>query len=125
VHHQAGQDHVHRTVVALEVLGHAERERAVAEAGTLTADPDVGEAARSTIQRVATALTELLTRGQETSDVHRDLDPVAGAWWLLSLLAARTFRTAISSDPAMLERRLAAMTVHLLTTTPGAINPTA
>ena len=97
----------------------------LAQAGALTADPDVGEAARGTIGRVATSLAELLARGQESSDVRRDLDPVAGAWWLLSLLSARTFRTAISSDPALLESQLAAMTVHLLTVPQDAIDHTA
>jgi AcrR family transcriptional regulator len=91
-----------------------------AEAGSLTSDPGVGEAARSTIRRVATALTELLARGQEASEVRADVDPVAGAWWLLSLVSARTFRTAIAEDPSAVEAQLVALTLALLTVPGGA-----
>jgi AcrR family transcriptional regulator len=90
-----------------------------AEASALTADPDVGEAARSTIQRLATTLTELLARGQQTGDIRHEIDPVAGAWWLLSIVSARTFRTAIALDPVAVEAQLAALTLQLLTVSQG------
>ena len=87
-----------------------------AEAASLTAEPDVGTAARDAIHRVATTLADLLARGQRAGDIRADVDPVAGAWWLLSLMAARPFRTAIATDPTGVEDQLAAMTVTLLST---------
>ncbi|HEY8717476.1 TetR/AcrR family transcriptional regulator [Pengzhenrongella sp.] len=94
-----------------------------AEASGLTADPDVGEAARRAIQQVADGLADVLTRGQAAGDIGADLDPVAGSWWLLSLLSARAFRTAIAPDPAAIEAELAAMTLHLFTASGGADLP--
>lgn len=95
------------------------------EAGALTADPDVGEEARSSIQRVAADSTDLLAHRQQTSEIRDDLDPVAGAWWLLSLVSARTFRTAIATDPVAAEAQLAALTLRLLTITQRLADPPA
>jgi AcrR family transcriptional regulator len=87
-----------------------------AEAAALTADPDVGEAAREAIRRLAAALAEVLARGQRAGDIRADLDPDAGAWWLMSLMSARTFRTNIAPDPDTVEAELAAMTLRLIAT---------
>lgn len=87
-----------------------------AEAAGLSTDPDVGEAARRAIQRVAAALADLLAHGQRAGDIRADVDPAAGAWWLLSLMSARTFRTAIAPNPQAVETQLAAMTLRLIAT---------
>lgn len=86
-----------------------------AEAAGLTADPDVGEAARQAIQRIGAALADLLAHGQQAGDIRADLDPEAGAWWLMSLVSARTFRTASAPDPEKVEAELATMTLRLMT----------
>jgi AcrR family transcriptional regulator len=87
-----------------------------ADAASLTADPDVGEAARQAIQRIGAALADLLAHGQRAGDVRADLDPSAGAWWLMSLLSARAFRTASAPAPEAVEAELAAMTLRLIAT---------
>lgn len=87
-----------------------------ADAASLTADPDVGEAARLAIRRIATAVADLLAHGQRSGEIRADLDPEAGSWWLLSLLSARTFRAASAPDPQGVEAELAAMTLRLMAT---------
>lgn len=87
-----------------------------AEASGLTGDPDVGEAARQTIQRIATALADLLGHGQRAGHIRADVDVDAAAWWVMSLMSARAFRTAIAPDPMALEAQLAAMTLRLIAT---------
>lgn len=86
-----------------------------AEAAGLVNDPDVGEAARDAIGRIAAALGDLLAHGRTTGEVSPDVDPTAGAWWLMSLVAARTVRRAVAPDPDAVEDRLAAMTLAALT----------
>ena len=85
-----------------------------ADAASLIDDRDVGAAAREAIRRLAEALTDLLAYGQRSGDVHGDVDAAAAAWWIMSLLTARTFRFAIAADPAAVERRLAEMTMRLI-----------
>jgi AcrR family transcriptional regulator len=85
-----------------------------AEAAGLTGDPDVGEEARRTIQRIGTALASLVAHGQQVGDVRADVDADAVAWWIMSLLSARAFRTAVAPDPAAVEAQLAAMTSRLI-----------
>jgi AcrR family transcriptional regulator len=83
-----------------------------ADASGLLAEPEVGEAARDTISRVATALTGVLAYGQQAGDVRADLDPDAAAWWVMSLLSARTFRLEVASD--QVEQRLVEMTMRMI-----------
>jgi hypothetical protein len=86
-----------------------------ADAASLIDERDVGDAAREAIRRLAEALTTLLAYGQCSGDVNQDIDPSAAAWWVMSLLTARTFRLAIAADPAAVEQQLAEMTMRLTT----------
>lgn len=83
-----------------------------ADASGLMADPEVGDAARDSISRIAAALTGVLAYGQRTGDVRADLDPGAAAWWVMSLLSARTFRLEVASD--QVEQRLVEMTMRMI-----------
>ncbi|MGW3942706.1 hypothetical protein [Streptomyces phaeochromogenes] len=47
--------------------------------------------------------------------LRQDLDPYAAAWWLMSLLHARTFRAALMPEQAGLEGQLADMTLDTVT----------
>lgn len=87
-----------------------------AEAAGLTGDPDVGEESRRTIQRIGTALAALIAHGQQVGDIRADVDADAVAWWVMSLLSGRTFRTAVAPNPPEVEARLAAMTLRLIAT---------
>ena len=78
-------------------------------------DPDVGEAARDAVGRVAVGLGDLLAHGRTTGEVSPDLDPAVGAWWLMSLVAARTAYGAVAPAPDSVEDGLAAMTLAVLT----------
>lgn len=87
-----------------------------ADASTLTTDPDVGEAARESLRRFAAELTGLLRQGQAAGGIRAGINAQAAAWWLMSMLATRTFRaTAMpeTSGPA-LEADLTAMTLATL-----------
>ncbi len=85
-----------------------------ADAAGLVADPEVGDAARNTISAIVDALTNLLAYGQRAGDVRADLDPATGAWWMVSLLSARTFRLEIAPDPVGMEEKLAEMTLRAI-----------
>lgn len=115
----------HRSVSALlaHVLApeHVERMHSrgalgalLADAAGLTGDPEVAEPARHAIARVAQTLAGLLREGQQAGDIRADLDPEAGAWWLVTLLSASAFRAAVMPDPAVLEPKLVAMTLGML-----------
>lgn len=102
--------------------GHMERFHApgslgflFADATSLTAEPGVEDAARQALRRLADAFADLLRRGQRDGGIRPDLDPAAGAWWLMSMLSARTFRAAIMPGQADLETRLTAMALETLT----------
>ncbi|WP_204056672.1 TetR/AcrR family transcriptional regulator [Microbispora corallina] len=86
-----------------------------ADAAVLTDEPGVADAAGRAVRTVAGLLAEVLRRGQAEGSVRADLDPDAGAWWLLSLMAARPFRAAVAEDPRALEEDLAALTLRALT----------
>ncbi|MGP3952189.1 TetR/AcrR family transcriptional regulator [Streptomyces sp. 7N604] len=94
-----------------------------ADASSLTAEPGVGDAARHALQRFAEAFADLLRRGQGSGDIRTDLDPVAGAWWLLSMLSTRTFRAAVMPDRDAVEGRLTSMTLGALTAPGSAQGP--
>jgi AcrR family transcriptional regulator len=83
-----------------------------ADASGLMAEPEVGNAARDTISRVAAALTDVLAYGQRAGDVRADLDADAAAWWVMSLLSARTFRLKVA--PEQVEQRLTEMTMRMI-----------
>jgi len=87
-----------------------------AEAAGLTGDPDVGEESRRTIRRIGAALAELIAHGQQAGDIRADVDADAVAWWVMSLLSGRTFRTAVAPNPPEVEAQLAAMTMRLIAT---------
>ncbi|WP_067804089.1 TetR/AcrR family transcriptional regulator [Actinomadura formosensis] len=89
-----------------------------ADAAALTDEPGVADAARRAVQRMAAMLTGLLRRGQEDGDIRPDLDPGTGAWWILSLLSARRFRTAVLGDGHGMEADLTALTLRTLTGRP-------
>ena len=80
-----------------------------------TTEQVVKKAIRRTHRTVAAALADLLARGQAEGSVRHDLDPQASAWWLLSFLATRAFRAAMTPDGGHLETQLAAMTLRALT----------
>lgn len=86
-----------------------------ADAMALTAQPEVEEAARNATRTMADALAELLARGRDEGSLSEDLDPVAGAWWLLSLLASQGLRMATVPDYHRLEAGLGEMTLRALT----------
>lgn len=76
---------------------------------------EVAEPARQAIARVAQTLTDLPRSGQHAGDIRADLDPAAGAWWLLTLLSAGGFRAAAMPHHAALESQLTALTLGMLT----------
>lgn len=86
-----------------------------ADAFTLTGEPELQEAVRAAHQRFADTFAELVRAGQREGTLRTDLDPHAAAWWLLSLLHARTFRAAFMPEQAGLEGQLVAMTLDTLT----------
>jgi AcrR family transcriptional regulator len=85
-----------------------------ADAMTLTAEPVVLDAARRGNQLVAAALGDLLAEGRRDGSIRSDLDPEAGAWWLVSLLASQQFRFAVAPEPARLEGMLGALALSTL-----------
>ncbi|MEU6251488.1 hypothetical protein [Streptomyces sp. NPDC047043] len=73
------------------------------------------DAVRIAHQQFADMFAELVRTGQREGALRRDLDPHAAAWWLLSLLHARTFRAAFMPEQAGLEGQLVTMTLNTLT----------
>ncbi|GAB3959801.1 hypothetical protein GCM10029978_007600 [Actinoallomurus acanthiterrae] len=90
-----------------------------ADAAALTDEPGVADAARRAVQTAAGLLAELLRRGQADGDIRLDLDPEIGAWWVLSMMAARPFRAAVVPDRRDLEAGLAGLTIQALTVRHG------
>ncbi|MEU0596970.1 TetR/AcrR family transcriptional regulator [Streptomyces sp. NPDC006393] len=66
-----------------------------ADAAGLAHDAELGTALREVHQQLVEALAQLLRRGQAAGDVRDDVDPRTAAWWLVSLLASRSFRAAV------------------------------
>ena len=81
---------------------------------TMTADPDLPEAAQRAIRAVAGHLADLLRRGQAAGAIRPDVDPDAAVWLLLSTLSARPLRAAAMPDPAH-ERGVAELVLAALT----------
>lgn len=86
-----------------------------ADAFTLSGEPELREAVHVAHQRFADTFAELVRHGQQAEVIRKDLDPHAAAWWLMSLLHARTFRAAFMPEQAGLEGQLVAMTLDTLT----------
>ncbi|MFD4605422.1 TetR/AcrR family transcriptional regulator [Streptomyces sp. NPDC058464] len=86
-----------------------------ADAFTLTGEPELREAVHTAHQRFADTFAELVRQGQQAGTLRADLDPHAAAWWLMSLLHARTFRAAFMPEQTALEAQLVSMTLDTLT----------
>lgn len=85
-----------------------------ADATALSHDPDLGAALRQVHQHFADTLAELIRRGQTTGDVRDDIDPHTAAWWLVSLLAGRSFRAAVVPDRDTVEADLTKLALRSL-----------
>ncbi|TQK86420.1 TetR family transcriptional regulator [Streptomyces puniciscabiei] len=85
-----------------------------ADATALAHDADLGEALRQVHQHLADTLAELLRRGQAAGDVRDDIEPHTAAWWLVSLLAGRSFRAAVVPDRETVEAELTRMALKSL-----------
>lgn len=97
-------------------LPHAPGSRGVlfADAVTLTAEPDLTEAARRAVATLADHLADVLRRGQADGDIRADLDPEPAAWLVLSALSSRPFRAAAMPDRDRLESGLIALILQAL-----------
>ncbi|WP_051717277.1 TetR/AcrR family transcriptional regulator [Streptomyces megasporus] len=97
----------------------------LADAAALTDEPRIAEAYRRGTRRIAEELTAVLAQGQRAGEITSEIDPAAGAWWLLSLLASHRFRrTAVPEEiRAETEDRLAEMTHRLLVVPANPPNP--
>jgi AcrR family transcriptional regulator len=85
-----------------------------ADAITLTADPDLTEAAKRAVATLADHLADVLRRGQADGDVRADLDPEPAAWLVLSVLSSRPFRNAAMPDGDRLENGVTALVLQAL-----------
>ncbi|MFG3166062.1 TetR/AcrR family transcriptional regulator [Streptomyces sp. NPDC048200] len=85
-----------------------------ADATALAHDPELGEALRQVHQHVADMLAGLLSRGQSAGDIRDDIDPQTAAWWLVSLLAGRSFRAAVVPDRDAMEAELTELALRSL-----------
>lgn len=79
------------------------------DAMTLTAEPEIAKVARTATQAVAVAIADVFERAQRAGEIRAEVDSDLAAWWLLSLIASRTFRAAVAPDHEELERRLTDM----------------
>jgi AcrR family transcriptional regulator len=95
-----------------------------ADAATLTAEPELNEAAKRAVRTVADHLADLVRRGQADGDVQSDLDPEAAAWLLLSVLSTRSLRAAAMPDPHRRERRVSALALRAIVSRTPAPLPT-
>ncbi len=89
-----------------------------ADAAGLTTEPDIQAAASRARQRFAAALTRLLEHGQHTGHIRPDLNPIAGAWWIISLLATQRLRATDTPDYPTVETHLAELTLHTMLNEP-------
>lgn len=87
-----------------------------ADAAALIAEPALAEAARRSIGAVADHLADIVRHGQVDGEISADLDPDAAAWLLLSVLAMRPVRTAVTPDREHLEDGVAALAIQALVT---------
>jgi AcrR family transcriptional regulator len=85
-----------------------------ADATALAHDPQLGEALREIHRHFADTLAQLIRRGQSAGDVRDDVDPLTAAWWLVSLLAGRSFRAAVVPERDAVEAELTTMALRSL-----------
>ncbi|MFE9494350.1 TetR/AcrR family transcriptional regulator [Streptomyces collinus] len=85
-----------------------------ADATALAHDPDLGAALRQVHQHLADMLAGLLERGRSAGDIRRDVDPRTAAWWLVSLLAGRSFRAAVVPERDKVEAELTDLALRAL-----------
>ncbi|UXY17601.1 TetR/AcrR family transcriptional regulator [Streptomyces cynarae] len=85
-----------------------------ADAAALAHDPALGEALRQVHRHFADTLADLLRRGQSVGTIRDDVEPHTAAWWLVSLLAGRAFRTAVVPDRDRVEAELTDMALRSL-----------
>jgi AcrR family transcriptional regulator len=83
-------------------------------AAPVLADPVLAEPAVRAARTLASHLADLLRRGQADGDVRSGIDPDATAWLLLSILSARSFRSAAMPDAGHLEAAVAALALDVL-----------
>jgi AcrR family transcriptional regulator len=83
-----------------------------ADAAALAAEPELREPSTAAIQLVATHLADLVRRGQAEGVVRADVDPVAAAWLLVSVISARRLRAA--AMPGELETAVTALALRAL-----------
>jgi AcrR family transcriptional regulator len=86
----------------------------LADAASMTAEPDLTEPARGAARTLADHLADVLRRGQADGDIRADADPGAAAWLLLSVLSARRLRAAAMPDPDRIEGDVVALTLQAL-----------
>jgi AcrR family transcriptional regulator len=109
-HEHAGHAHEH----AGRSHGMLLADAASLVAAPVLADPVLAEPAVRAARTLAGHLADLLRRGQADGDVRPGIDPDATAWLLLSVLSARTFRSAAMPDAGHLEAAVAALALDVL-----------
>jgi AcrR family transcriptional regulator len=72
-----------------------------ADAASLIADPEAGEAAGRVARVVAGHLADLVRRGQQDGSVRADVNPSAAAWLVLSVLSTRPLRAGAVDDASL------------------------
>jgi AcrR family transcriptional regulator len=82
------------------------------DAMMLTSEPEIAKAARRAIRAVAGAVAELFERAQRAGELRAGVDPDVAAWWLMSFIHSRAFRTAFAPDHDKLEANLAEMAFY-------------
>ncbi len=85
-----------------------------ADATAMAHDPELGDALRQVHQHFAHTLADLLRRGQSAGGIRHDIDPLTAAWWLISLLAGRSFRAAVVTDRETVEAEVTDMALRSL-----------
>jgi len=85
-----------------------------ADAISLTAESEDSEPGRRILGTLAGHLTDLFRRGQDDGDIRSDLDAEAGAWLVLSILAARPLRAAMP-DRDRLDTGVTALVLQTVT----------
>ena len=88
-----------------------------ADAVGLTSHPDVEDAARRAMRKVARVFTQLFERGRTSGELSDQIDPATAAWTLLSFFASHGFRNAVMPNREHREADLARVLLQTLTGT--------
>ncbi len=83
-------------------------------AAPVLADPALAEPAIRAARTLAGHVADLVRRGQADGDVRPGIDPDATAWLLLSILSARSFRSAAMPDAVHLEAAVTSLALDVL-----------